>query len=89
MVIGRGGKHRLSSTCISPTPATMKRVADSQLTKDTEGGDDGPEVNGLWSMRCYPKFTSPLQEVGVGFKKASDSELVNRRCAVPPQKPSS
>jgi hypothetical protein len=41
------------------TPATMKRVADSQLTKDTEDGDDGPEVNGLWSMLCYPEFTSP------------------------------
>lgn len=36
------------------TPATMKRVADSQLTKDTEGGDDGPEVNGLCSTRCCP-----------------------------------
>ena len=40
------------------TPATMKRVADSQLTKDTEDGDDGPEVNGLCSSRCYPIFTS-------------------------------
>ena len=80
-------KCRLSSTCISPTPATMKRVADSQLTKDTDDGDEGPEVNGLWSMRRYPKFTSTPQEVGVGFKKASDSELVNRRCARPsPQK---
>jgi hypothetical protein len=28
------------------TPATMKRVADSQLTKDAGDGDDGPEVNG-------------------------------------------
>lgn len=29
-----------------PAAATMKRVADSQLTKDSEDGDDGPEVNG-------------------------------------------
>lgn len=41
------------------TPPTMKRVADSQLTKDTDDGDDGPEVTALWSMRYYPKFISP------------------------------
>lgn len=27
---------------------------------------------------------SPPQEVGVGFKKASDTELASRRCAHPP-----
>ncbi|KAF9646565.1 hypothetical protein BDM02DRAFT_3118388 [Thelephora ganbajun] len=48
----------------------MKRVADSQLTKDTEDGDDGPE------------------EVGIGFKKASDSELVNRRVKALPKRAS-
>lgn len=41
-------KSRLfpTCTCISPCPAaTMKRVADSQLTKDSDDGDNGPEVN--------------------------------------------
>ena len=30
----------------------MKRVANSQLTKDTEDGEDGPEVNGQWCVRA-------------------------------------
>ena len=29
----------------------MKRVADSQLTKDAEDGEDGPEVGGCCCMR--------------------------------------
>ena len=49
VAIGRRRKSRLFSTCtcVSPCPvATMKRVADSQLTKDSEDGEGGPEVNG-------------------------------------------
>lgn len=42
--------HRYQS--LPYTPATMKRVADSQLTKDTEDGDDGREVNAWWCMRA-------------------------------------
>ena len=72
------------------TPAIMKRVADSQLTKDTEDGDGGSEVNCRCRARILPKIYLALfsQEVGIGFKKASDSELANRRCACPfPYKP--
>lgn len=46
VAIGRR-RSRPFSTCtrVSPcTTAPMKRVADSQLTKDSDDGDDGPEV---------------------------------------------
>jgi len=39
------GFHVHQYQSLACTPATMKRVANSQLTKDTEDGDDGPEVN--------------------------------------------
>jgi hypothetical protein len=61
VVIGREENAACSprASVLTRTPATMKRVADSQLTKDTEDGDDGSEVNGLRSVPCYPAFTPP------------------------------
>jgi len=47
----RSGFHVHQYQSLPCTPATMKRVADSQLTKDTDDGDNGPEVNGRWCMR--------------------------------------
>lgn len=90
---GGNWSKKKTNVCFPRAPAsvptlqpTMKRVADSQLTKDSEDGDEGSEVNCGYCLSCYPKLTWPLfsQEVGVGFKKAPDPELANRRCALLP-----
>lgn len=63
----------------------MKRVADSQLTKDSEDGDGSPDIVNRHYMPCYPdahpRLTFLPQEAGTGFKRASDTELAARRCA--------
>lgn len=50
------------------TPATMKRVADSQLTKDTEDGDGGSEVNCRCRARILPKNLPRLVLAGGRYR---------------------